>query len=64
MNKDEVNNLLEQLKAGELKEITVDKKDFDFFRSILTEREDFKYFRGIAGHYGRTVYQYLEEPRS
>lgn len=64
MNKEEVNNLLEQLKTGELKEVSVDKEDFDFFRGVLTDRNDFKHFRGIAGHFGKTVYQYLDEPRS
>ncbi|MFB1081303.1 hypothetical protein [Jeotgalibacillus sp. JSM ZJ347] len=64
MTAEEANIQLEQLKNGELKEVIVEKEDFDLFRGVLTGREDFKHFRGIAGHYGRTVYQYLEEPRS
>ncbi|WP_435390884.1 hypothetical protein [Jeotgalibacillus haloalkalitolerans] len=62
--KEEAGELLEKLKNGEVKEVTVAKEDFDLFRSVLTERDDFKHFRGIAGHFGKTVYQYLEEPRS
>ncbi|AJD90798.1 hypothetical protein JMA_14810 [Jeotgalibacillus malaysiensis] len=64
MNKEEAYELLEQLKNGQVDEVIVSKDDFDLFRSVLTEREDFKHFRGIAGHYGKTVYQYLDEPRS
>ncbi|MDZ5712937.1 hypothetical protein UFB30_11930 [Jeotgalibacillus sp. HH7-29] len=64
MMKEEAGELLEKLKNGEVKEVTVAKEDFDLFRSVLTERDDFKHFRGIAGHFGKTVYQYLEEPRS
>ncbi|KIL50269.1 hypothetical protein KP77_16440 [Jeotgalibacillus alimentarius] len=64
MTKEEVNALLDQLKSGELTEVTVEKKDFDLFSSVLRARDDFKHFRGIARHYGKTVYHYLEEPRS
>ncbi|MBM7578301.1 hypothetical protein [Jeotgalibacillus terrae] len=64
MTKEEVNVLLDQLKSGELTEVAVEKEDFDLFSSVLRVRDDFKHFRGIAGHYGKTVYHYLEEPRS
>lgn len=56
------NELLDQLKAGEISSITVKKEDFLDFRTILIGREDFKHFRGEAFHHGTTVYSYTEEP--
>ncbi|GEK31411.1 hypothetical protein KZO01_17200 [Kurthia zopfii] len=60
----EMNDLVEKLKNGEIKQIEVDKSNFYELREILVEREDFKYFRGIAKQGGKVVYEYLEEERS
>lgn len=56
------NELLEQLKQGELAELKIDKEDFLEFRKVLIHREDFKHFRGVAYHHGITIYKYTEEP--
>ncbi|MBD8013686.1 MULTISPECIES: hypothetical protein [Planococcus] len=56
------NQLLEDLKNGEIESITIQKEDFLDFRTVLIAREDFKHFRGTAYHLGLTVYTYTEEP--
>ena len=55
------NELLEQLKAGELESITIEKEEFLSFREVLIARDDFKHFRGEAFHHGKTIYRYTEE---
>lgn len=64
MTKEEIDEILEQLKKGELKEYHVTKEDFLSFRQVLVNREDFKHFRGIAQRGGEVIYQYTENPRS
>lgn len=54
--------MLEQLKNGELESIKIEKEDFLEFRKVLIERPDFKHFRGAAYHHGITIYTYTEEP--
>jgi len=54
--------LLEQLKQGEISSLTVQKEDFLDFREVLIKREDFKHFRGAAFHHGITIYTYTENP--
>lgn len=54
--------MLEQLKNGEIPSLTIQKEDFLDFRKVLIERPDFKHFRGAAFHYGVTIYTYTEEP--
>ncbi|MDN7241427.1 hypothetical protein QWY14_06460 [Planococcus sp. N028] len=56
------NKMLDQLKAGEIASITIQKEDFLDFRSILIGRPDFKHFRGAAFHHGTTIYTYTEDP--
>ena len=55
-------NMLDQLKAGEIASLEIPKEEFLNFRSILLNRADFKHFRGTAHHFGRTVYTYTTEP--
>lgn len=60
-----VNNyeeLLDQLKAGEIDSLTVEKEQFMAFRHVLIQRPDFKHFSGTAYHGGRTIYVYMDEP--
>lgn len=57
-------DMIEKLKNGEIKQIEVDKNTFYEFRELIVEREDFKHFRGIAKQKGIVVYEYLEEERS
>lgn len=59
-----VNQILDQLKSGEIREYFVKQDDFLVFRKALVQREDFKHFRGIAQRGGDVLYQYLEEARS
>lgn len=54
--------MLEQLKNGELESIKIEKEDFLEFRKALIKRPDFKHFRGVAYHHGITIYTYTEEP--
>lgn len=56
------NKMLDQLKAGEISSITLQKEEFLEFRSVLIVRPDFKHFRGSAYHHGVTIYTYTEEP--
>ena len=64
MDKQMINDILNQLRDGELNEYYVSKDKFLPFREVLVAREDFKHFRGIAQQGGHVVYRYLEEPRS
>jgi hypothetical protein len=64
MDKETINQILEQLKNGELKEYFVQKEAFLEFREVLVGRDDFKHFHGIAQRGGDTLYRYLQEPRS
>ncbi|MDQ0214836.1 hypothetical protein J2S13_001233 [Oikeobacillus pervagus] len=61
---DSFNELMDQLKNGEIEKIYVKKEDFLTFRRLLVAREDFKHFRGIADRGGNVEYEYLEEARS
>lgn len=64
MEQNEMLNLIEQLKNGEITQIFINKGDFLTFRQIIVNREDFKHFRGIAQHGGDVIYTYIEEARS
>ncbi|MGE7917659.1 hypothetical protein ACQKM9_01770 [Viridibacillus sp. NPDC093762] len=58
------NDMLEELKNGTKKAITVDKDNFYAFREVLVKREDFKHFRGVAKQGGQVIYQYMDVARS
>lgn len=60
----EIHSLLEQLKNGEVEQITIKKEEFLQFRQQLVRRNDFKHFRGIALRGGDVAYTYLSIPRS
>ncbi|HZG70724.1 MAG TPA: hypothetical protein VEY51_04230 [Chondromyces sp.] len=64
MTKEEINRLLDELKNGQMEELSVTKEDFLTFRSVLVNREDFKHFHGIAQRGGGVVYTYNQEERS
>lgn len=64
MNEKLINEILENLKSGELSEYYVKSQDFMEFRQELVKRPDFKHFRGIGQRNGDVLYQYLETPRS
>ncbi|MFF3100737.1 hypothetical protein [Viridibacillus arvi] len=58
------NDMLDELKNGTRKDITVDKEEFYALREVLVKREDFKHFRGVAKQGGQVIYQYMEVARS
>jgi len=64
MSVEDINDILDRLKSGELAEYRVLKADFLAFRQVLVNRKDFKNFRGIAQRGGDVIYQYLQTPRS
>ncbi|KIL73387.1 hypothetical protein SD78_3575 [Bacillus badius] len=56
--------LMDQLKNGEIAECHVSKEHFLVFQHELVQRNDFKHFRGIAQRGGSVIYHYTEEARS
>lgn len=64
MNEERVQELLNQLKNGQLSEYLVSKEEFLPVRNVLVQREDFKHFRGIAQRGGAVLYRYIDTPRS
>lgn len=56
--------LLHQLKEGEIKSIEIDKDQFYAFREVLIRHPLFKHFRGDAKQSGRVIYTYIEVARS
>ena len=64
MEKEFIEQILDQLKSKEIESYRVSKVDFLTFRAEVVKREDFKHFRGIAEIGGDVTYKYLEEPRS
>lgn len=61
---DKYTNLVEQLIAGEIKEIHISKEEFLTFRQVIVQHEKFKHIRGEAKQGGDVIYTYLEVPRS
>lgn len=57
-------NLIEQLRNGQVESITITKEQFEQFRQIIINLPDFKHFRGEAKQGGNVVFTYLEQPRS
>ena len=64
MEKEFIQQILDQLQAKEIESFRVKKEDFLTFRAEIVKRKDFKYFKGIAEIGGDVTYKYLEEPRS
>ena len=64
MEEEQIIQVLDQLKSGEIREHYVNKEDFLDFRRILVKREDFKHFQGIAHRGGDVLYRYLDQARS
>ncbi|MEW9503133.1 hypothetical protein [Jeotgalibacillus marinus] len=64
MEREKINQLLEELKERTVIQISITKSDFSSFREVLVQREDFKHFRGIAQRDGHVIYEYLDEARS
>lgn len=56
--------MLQQLKNGEIESIEINKEQFYEFREILVNHPQFKHFRGDAKQNGIVIYTYLEVPRS
>ncbi|MEH7121841.1 hypothetical protein V7122_09200 [Bacillus sp. JJ1532] len=64
MNEEQIQEILEKLKNGELSEYYVTKEEFLPVRIVLVKRDDFKHFRGIAKRGGAVLYSYVETARS
>ncbi len=64
LTEEQILTILESLRNGTEKQVTIQKDDFLTFRSILVKQDDFKYFRGIAKHRGDVIFEYLKEARS
>ncbi|MFJ7950925.1 hypothetical protein ACIQZG_05265 [Lysinibacillus sp. NPDC096418] len=56
--------MLQQLKEGEIERIEIEKDQFYEFREVLVRHPLFKHFRGEAKQSGRVIYTYLDIPRS
>jgi hypothetical protein len=64
MEEHSINEILDKLMTGELREYYVKNENFMKFRQVLVKRPDFKHFRGIGQRGGDVLYEYLKEPRS
>ncbi|GAF20574.1 MULTISPECIES: hypothetical protein [Shouchella] len=58
MDQHEAQQILGQLRSGEIKEVVVTKEQFTLFREVLVEQDDKKDFRGNAQHRGAVIYTY------
>ncbi|WDF02942.1 hypothetical protein [Shouchella hunanensis] len=58
MTEELANEILQQLRDGEIKEYRVEKNAFNVFRLALVAQEDMKNFRGNAQHKGAIIYTY------
>ncbi|PYF06489.1 hypothetical protein [Ureibacillus chungkukjangi] len=61
---DNYQQIIEQLKNGEIESIKIPKEEFLQFRTFLVSDEKFKHFRGEAQQGGDVVFTFLKEPRS
>ena len=64
MEEEQIIQVLDQLKSGEIREHYVNKEDFLGFRQILVKRDDFKHFQGVAQRGGDVLFRYLDQVRS
>ncbi|AIC95711.1 hypothetical protein [Shouchella lehensis] len=58
MNENLTNEILQQLRGGEINEYRVEKDVLNVFRLALVAQEDMKNFRGNAQHKGAVIYTY------
>ncbi|QCR31622.1 hypothetical protein C1N55_05315 [Lysinibacillus sp. SGAir0095] len=56
--------MIEQLKSGEVDSIHISKEEFLQFREFLVRDELFKHFRGEAQQGGDVTFTFLKVPRS
>lgn len=64
MDIQQAQQLLEQLRSREVKQVHISKEDFLAFRLELLKCSDFKHYRGNAQRGGGVIYTYLDVPRS
>ncbi|MFS0654350.1 hypothetical protein [Bacillus sp. 179-C3.3 HS] len=64
MTEEQIHTIIESLRNGTEKQVTIQKDDFLYFRSFLVKQDDFKHFRGTAKHGGDVIFEYLKEARS
>ncbi|NEU29267.1 hypothetical protein GN156_00515 [bacterium LRH843] len=58
MTKEEIEEIVEQLRNGEMNSVTIKKEYFLAFREVIARQNDKIDFRGTAKHHGDTVYTY------
>ncbi len=58
MNENLTNEILQQLRGGEINEYRVEKDVLNVFRLALVAQEDMKNFRENAQHKGAIIYTY------
>lgn len=56
--------LLDQLRNGEVKSIEIEKNNYLAFREVLVRDPQFKHFRGEAKQGGNIVFTFLNIPRT
>ncbi|GAF22771.1 hypothetical protein JCM19047_2541 [Bacillus sp. JCM 19047] len=58
MTEELANEVLGQLRKGEIEEYRVEKDVFPIFRPVFMAQENMKNFRGTAKHHGAIVYTF------
>ncbi len=58
MQKEEIEEIIQQLRRKEIDSYRVMKVDFQDFRAVMAVQEDMIEFRGNAQHNGETIYTY------
>ncbi|GAF13013.1 hypothetical protein JCM19046_62 [Bacillus sp. JCM 19046] len=58
MDKEQAEQIIQQLRNKELDQYKVAKEDFPVFRETLISQDDIKDFRGNAQHFGAIIYTY------
>jgi len=56
--------MLDQLRSGEVTSILIKKDEFLQFRELLLKDPEFKQFRGDAKQGGDVVFTFLQTPRA
>ncbi|EKN71202.1 hypothetical protein BAZO_00245 [Schinkia azotoformans LMG 9581] len=61
LNKEEIEEIIEKLRNGEIKQYEVTKEEFMEFREVLIKQKDKEQIRGEAKKGGGVVYTHVNE---
>ncbi|KEF39084.1 hypothetical protein M670_01471 [Schinkia azotoformans MEV2011] len=61
LNKEEIEEIIEKLRNGEIKQYEVTKEEFMEFREVLIKQKDKEQIRGEAKKGGVVVYTHVNE---